>query len=345
MQDSSAPRSSTRGPMTKGAVTDNYYTPTTEEKRVIDSANKSFVASYLTGIAFGVTGGLMLVKHRGISWKSLPGMALLGATGLSGELLGRKLGEARARQLLATSLPADSKLREMLQEKAHIPRSQTAARGESIEGHHDYGMEGAVLNPTMSPVNGRGGGANGGGEGYYGVPGNDNAPDEQESAATSSSPSSSSTSSWESIRSNNPASNTVWGRIRSGRAPQAPSQPAYDVDDSNYDPDTTPPTSSPSLSSSSASQSSTQPPSVLIPRTRAEQLETERAGQISRNRYGDLDTPAVHAVGGRGLMGPYGDTVAATPAGNAPIPRTREEMEESFATGRVRRNQYGDLIN
>lgn len=54
--------SSTRGPMTRGQVTANYYVPTLEEKAVIDRANTQFIATYFTGIALGVTGGALLGK-------------------------------------------------------------------------------------------------------------------------------------------------------------------------------------------------------------------------------------------------------------------------------------------
>ncbi|KAJ3151329.1 hypothetical protein HDU89_002168 [Geranomyces variabilis] len=312
------PSSSRAGPTRPGSVTDNYYTPTLEEKKVVEAANKTFVASYLTGIFVGLAGGVMLVRHRGVAWKSMPGLALLGATGLTGELVGRKTGEARARELLATTLPAESNLRKLLEQSNALPSTGTPA---PIKQGHDYGLEGSIMSPDMSPV----------------VTSEPADPRRQRRGdvppsmvAESAQGTGDAPSSWDSIRQNNPASNSSWNRIRTGRQPAVPST----SDDNARD-------------DRSSAYGEGRSETVAIPRTRDEQLEQERQGHIRRGRYGDLDTPAVAAVGGRGLMGPYGDTVAATPAGSANIPRTREEMEEAFgrAGASIKRNKWGDLVD
>ncbi|KAJ3155688.1 hypothetical protein HDU86_004157 [Geranomyces michiganensis] len=327
MNSDHLPASSRAGPTRPGTATANHYTPTLEEKRVVEAANKTFVASYLAGILAGVAGGVMLIRIRGVAWKSMPGLALLGATSLTGEVIGRKTGQARARELLAKTLPADSTLRKLLQQSNALPSTGTPA---PITQGHDYGLEGSIMSPEMSPV----------------ATTTSDAGDARMwrgGAAASAQPvmvsdnvegSADAPSSWDSIRRHNPASNTTWNRIRTGRAPPLDNENNAGADDNS--------------SLGFADDQSSPSESVVIPRTRDELLAKERQGHIRRGRYGDLDTPAVSSVGGRGLMGPYGDTVAATPAGStANIPRTREEMEEAFgkAGSRVKRNQWGDLVD
>ncbi|KAJ3021809.1 hypothetical protein HKX48_007691 [Thoreauomyces humboldtii] len=291
--------------MPRGAVTDNYYVPTTEEKRVISEANTAFLSSYFTGIIVGATGGTMLVRRRNIPIRSLPAVALLAATTLTGELIGRKTGEARAKDLLAAGLPSGSHLRTMLEENTKgitIPR---VTRPENTQGVNDVGLEGGMVDDDAQQDQPHG-------QQAQQPSGRWTPPKTQEKESRV----------WDAIRGANPASQTTWGRIRNGTAP-APPPPAQ------TDPDATPP---------------------LIPRTKADLLAHERAGHVRRTPYGDLDTPTTHSAGGQGLMGPHGDTVAATSAGSRDegglvIPRTREEMEREFASGRVRRNAYGDLVD
>ncbi|KAJ3181184.1 hypothetical protein HDU87_001313 [Geranomyces variabilis] len=312
------PSSSRAGPTRPGTATDNYYTPTLEEKKVVEAANKTFVASYLTGIFVGLAGGAMLVRHRGVAWKSMPGLGLLGATGLTGELIGRKTGEARARELLATTLPANSNLRKLLEQSNALPSTGTPA---PITQGHDYSLEGSIMSPDMSPV------ATSASVDPRRQRRDDVPPPMVSEPAEGTGDAQ---SSWDSIRQNNPASNSSWNRIRTGRQPAVPSANGENASDDR-----------------SVAYGEGRSDTITIPRTRDEQLEQERQGHIRRGRYGDLDTPAVAAVGGRGLMGPYGDTVAATPAGSASIPRTREEMEEAFgrAGANIKRNKWGDLVD
>ncbi|RKO90820.1 hypothetical protein BDK51DRAFT_36519 [Blyttiomyces helicus] len=86
-----------RGPMVRGQVSGNYYTPTLPEKAAIDRANSLFLQHYITGIAVGVGCGVLWARARNVTWRSLPGAFLLGGSGLAGEFMGRKSGERKAK--------------------------------------------------------------------------------------------------------------------------------------------------------------------------------------------------------------------------------------------------------
>ncbi|KAI8825271.1 uncharacterized protein EV422DRAFT_252898 [Fimicolochytrium jonesii] len=312
LDSSSSPQPSTRGPTQPGTVTANYYTPTLEEKRVIDHANGGFVWNYLLGISAGVAAGFSIVRYRKVRWNSMPGISLLAATTLTGEIVGRKLGEGQARTVLANELPSDSQLRRLLEQNAQGKGLSIPSRGGDGTGEkHDYGLEGAVMSSDMSPV---------------AAPASTSSDmvvddDNGEGINTSS-------TSWEAIRRQGTGSQSAWDRLRN------PSRSSP----------TDAPTDAPTDPFPSPAPTTTTPAPTSIPRTHADLLEKERLGHLRRTPYGDLDTPAIQPVGGRGMLGPYGDTVAATPAGMANIPRTREELEEVVGSGRVKRNRWGDLV-
>ncbi|KNC98765.1 uncharacterized protein SPPG_05747 [Spizellomyces punctatus DAOM BR117] len=311
------PRASTSGPLTRGAVTGNYYTPTIEEKAVIDKANKKFVATYATGIFLGITGGATLVRYRKVQWNSMQGLFLIMGCTMTGEVLGRKGGEARAREALSRGLPPGSKLRELLEKNSRGLSIPKGPASPPTEGNNDFSLEGTVP-PSVSPVAFQK-------ENTASRQGSQGTADEENAVADGKV-----STSWEQIRRKHSGPSSTWDRIRTKGA----GANASETGGSQSEPEV--------MDDLDDRYSATSDP--IIPRTRDELLESERKGQIRRNNYGDLSEPVVASVGGRGLLGPYGDTVAATPAGNTYIPRTREELEATLGRRNVKRNEYGDLV-
>ncbi|KAI9007102.1 hypothetical protein BC832DRAFT_591706 [Gaertneriomyces semiglobifer] len=314
MQDMNYQSSPAAGSMQPGSISGNYYTPTVEEKIVIKDANRAFLGRYAAGIACGVAGGMTFVRFGGLRPRSLRAGITVFFSALGGEYVGRKIGEARARQVLGERLPSYSNLRKLLEQNKQGLTIPKAYNPSSTSEAHDYGMEGAQpvrVSPIPAVAHERGSSQSVDTDLSLEV----DAPTQEENA-------------WERLRRENARPQTVWDKIRTqgqarntGVAPRPGGHSDGEEDEDTF----APPTAS------------------IIPRTRDELLESERLGHIQRNQYGDLIDPVVAPVGGRGQMGPYGDTVAATPAGGASIPRTREELEDSLSRGRVKRNQWGDL--
>ncbi|KAJ1550163.1 hypothetical protein HK405_001260 [Cladochytrium tenue] len=146
------------------------------------------------------------------------------AGGIVGEYAGRRVGQARARLVLAERLPADSKLRELLANK--LPgfngTGQMTVPAESQA--HDYSLEGSVP-PGMAPTGGSGGGSGGRWQPVtpqrlpFPTPPPPLPPGEtqQRGAGTDGSPSG---SSWDRIRgaSQGQHDGSAWGRVRAGAA-------------------------------------------------------------------------------------------------------------------------------
>ncbi|ORY45347.1 hypothetical protein BCR33DRAFT_850182 [Rhizoclosmatium globosum] len=114
MQQAPAPSQTTNAPtMTIGGGKERYA-PTVEEMGVIRAANRSFLFAYGAGIGIGVIAGFSLTRVPSLSkfaqWKT----GVVFATSLTGEYLGRKLGEVRAQSYLQQKLPHDSVLRTLL---------------------------------------------------------------------------------------------------------------------------------------------------------------------------------------------------------------------------------------
>ncbi|KAJ3056923.1 hypothetical protein HDU99_007351 [Rhizoclosmatium hyalinum] len=111
MQQAPAPSQTTNAPtMTIGGGKERYA-PTVEEMGVIRAANRSFLFAYGAGIGIGVIAGFSLTRVPSLSkWKT----GVVFGTSLTGEYLGRKLGEVRAQSYLQQKLPHDSVLRTLL---------------------------------------------------------------------------------------------------------------------------------------------------------------------------------------------------------------------------------------
>ncbi|KAI9351580.1 hypothetical protein DFJ73DRAFT_372808 [Zopfochytrium polystomum] len=116
------------------------YVPTAEERSIINHANRTFLLPYVTGIALGVATGFAVSLRVSSNWK---GMTIFGCS-VAGEFGGRKMGEWRARGVLAERLPANSKLREVLGNRlpGFGPSRMTLEGTERVE--HDYSLEGSV---------------------------------------------------------------------------------------------------------------------------------------------------------------------------------------------------------
>eukprot|EP00842_Homolaphlyctis_polyrhiza_P004797 jgi/Hompol1/5318/HPOL_000762-RA len=129
-QESSAAGSA--GPLQRGVVTANHYAPTAEERRIIRVANNAFLGTYLSGLLVGFSCGFFVSKRIYMALHPMDtdadGDALVIAEcvgsaatvfgfAMTGELIGRKVGEQRAAQLLMKQLPQDSALRKLLEDK------------------------------------------------------------------------------------------------------------------------------------------------------------------------------------------------------------------------------------
>ncbi|KAI9097293.1 hypothetical protein DFS34DRAFT_650111 [Phlyctochytrium arcticum] len=333
MNDHAAARAGTRSPAQEAAAELQNYRPTPQEKAVIDAAGRRFLLSWMTGIALGCGGGFLLLKNRNIPLRSMPGAFVLFATSTAGEFVGRRMGVTRARATLNSGLPQDSKVRSMvakMENSMGMPSIMGGSGGMEAEvGEHEYGLEGSVPG-GVSPV------ASASSSGWEG------GEEKQESSFERAAKIKRDADTWGQIRKENSGPSSTWDRLRKGAPLETESS------------STTTPATSPFSTDSAVNPDRPLPPSQqstssratpIIPRTRAEQLESERLGHLRRNSYGDLDEPVVASVGGRGQIGPYGDAVAATPAGTADIPRTREGLEAAMRGPGVKRNQWGDLTD
>ncbi|KAJ3235218.1 hypothetical protein HDU81_000737 [Chytriomyces hyalinus] len=160
--------------------TKERYAPTVEELKVIRAANRTFLGTYLFGIATGIVGGFSL--SRGFTqyrtW-------VLFGTSLLGEYGGRKLGEDRAHQILDKNLPLDSHLREIMAKRDGTP----------MKAVFEHGLEGTA------------------------VPGYNRTSTTAPTTTTAqSAPTADQPSVWESIRKANADNASAWARVRQGKS-------------------------------------------------------------------------------------------------------------------------------
>ncbi|KAJ3253096.1 hypothetical protein HDU77_004732 [Chytriomyces hyalinus] len=168
--------------------TKERYAPTVEELKVIRAANRTFLGTYLFGIATGIVGGFSL--SRGFTqyrtW-------VLFGTSLLGEYGGRKLGEDRAHQLLDKNLPLDSHLREIMAKRDGTP----------MKAVFEHGLEGTA------------------------VPGYNRGASTTTAATTAqSTPAADQPSAWESIRKANTDNASAWARVRQGKSAVESEEPS-----------------------------------------------------------------------------------------------------------------------
>ncbi|KAJ3036916.1 hypothetical protein HDV00_002210 [Rhizophlyctis rosea] len=304
---------STRGPLTRGAITAGHYVPTMEEKVVIQKANEKFRNLYMSGILAGVGVGFLVLRRRQASLASVPGASLMAACGLTGEVLGRTVGKNEAKRIMLAELP-EGQLRNLMQNKEPLDLSTGDSQG-SIPQTHNHGLEGTTLDPPQpqpqSPS-----------FPFKSAPQPQPSPSEPYQPQQQQDP-----STWDTIRSRNNPNPSIWDRLRTGRAP--------------------PPTTSPPPSSEEDSFLPPHDSVTTLPRTREETTRLLDSGALrpaledisdrggTWGRDGDAPVGTVSSVDGRN------PSVGGWEGG---VPRTREDLEESVRQGRVRRNRYGDLM-
>ncbi|KAJ3217705.1 hypothetical protein HDU67_007401 [Dinochytrium kinnereticum] len=234
--------------MASTASPQERYTPTVQERGAIDRANRAFLAPYIAGIIAGVSAGVGLTRFRKIQLNTWPGGLTVFATSITGEFVGRKVGEVRARNALQSYLPAESKLRELLESKTTGFRLNKPIPNQRAT--HDFSLEGSI--PPAQDV-------------MSSTTTTTTTPHPQTQRASPTAPQDSAQgSTWQSIRQRNAGPASTWDRLRSDAVRQQ--QSGQDEDEAEVPPVV---------------------PRVVVPRTREEEEEQLARTGVRRNQYGD----------------------------------------------------------
>jgi hypothetical protein len=92
------------------------YSPTPEESAAAKAASRAFMGYWLPGTALGLFASAALARSGKLRELGLAGNAIMIGTMFSGELLGRKMGEAAGTAVLMRDLPYNSQLRAAMEQ-------------------------------------------------------------------------------------------------------------------------------------------------------------------------------------------------------------------------------------
>jgi len=119
------------------------YKPTEAESMAAKGASRAFIMYWLPGTALGLAASAWLARSGKLREYGLGGNAMMIGAMLSGELVGRKMGEAAGTQVLLRDLPSDSKLRaaiEQFQRTGHMDPSVLQDQMKNRNGDVEVAM-------------------------------------------------------------------------------------------------------------------------------------------------------------------------------------------------------------